>query len=98
MTLGIGGEQPASFVDRDLLPDTGEDIGDLTLLRSGMERAICRKERNPQPSGHIDAVLIARFLFAAQVALQLGVNAIFPEDKDCFLEFGSTFGAGEADE
>src|SRR5690348_17180961 len=98
MALGIRREQPPRFVDGNLLPHTGEDIGDLTLLRSCMKRAVCRKQWNPQPSGHIDDVLIAGFLLTAQVTLQLGVNATLSEDKNCFLEFGSTFGAGEANE
>jgi hypothetical protein len=63
-----------------MVPNRGEHVQDFALLRACITHAIGREQRQAQTSRHLDCGLVARFLFAIEMPLQLYVDAPAPEN------------------
>src|SRR5947199_2454464 len=63
-----------------MVPNRGEHVQDFALLRARITYTISREQRQAQTSRHLDRGLVARLLFAIEMALKLDVDVAAPED------------------
>ena len=80
MALGIAAQQAAGVREHTVMANAGEDIQQLALLGQRVRDAISSQQRQLQLSRDGHRSLVARFLFAAEMALQFDVN-IFPAER-----------------
>ena len=80
MALAIVGEEPARAIQGGVMPDAGERVEERPLAALGHARRIGGEERQAERGRRAPQPLVARFLRAAEVALQLGIDIAAAED------------------
>ena len=79
MALGIAGEKSSGGRERAVMADAGEDIEHFALRRLRVANAIGGEQRQIQFARDFEGRLVARFFFAAEMALQFDVNIVAAE-------------------
>lgn len=54
MSFAVGGEQPPGAIQRNIMAETGERIGEASITARRMQRGIAGEHRQPEMSGQID--------------------------------------------
>ena len=75
-----------------MIADAGEDVENLPLFRLGILRALRCQQRQAEAARQRDGRLVARFLLAVVVPLQLDVNIFATINRDEQFERASRFG------
>src|SRR5262249_13233123 len=79
----------ARFGDFDLVPDAGQDIEQLALIRVGVSRRVSREQGDAESARFLYGGLVARLLPAIHVALELRVDIARSEDIAQALQAGA---------
>ena len=79
ITFRISSEQSPGVFNLHVVANTGQHIGKLTTGGAGITHAVSGQQREPEPSRYLDHCLIARFFFAIEMALKLGIDVISAE-------------------
>ena len=86
ITLAVPRQQAARSIERAMIANAGKDIEDLALFGLGILRTLRRQQRQAQAARKLDCRLVASFLRAIVVALQLDVNIFAAVDRDKLFE------------
>jgi hypothetical protein len=86
ISLAVVRQQLPGGVEMTVMPDTGEYIEDLPLFRPGILRALGREQWQLQAVRQLDRCLVAIFLRAVVVALQLNIHVVAAIDFRKTLE------------
>jgi hypothetical protein len=76
-----------------MIPNASEDIRELASRGAGITNTVSRKQRELQSPRYFDHRFVARFFFAIEMPLKLGVDVAAAEDayklfgrRDCLIE------------
>jgi hypothetical protein len=109
----VGGEEAAGVVEVDVMADGGEEVEDFAVVRFGVADAVGGDDGDLERAGEAEGGLVAGFLIAELVALELDVDIVaavevgelFEEGAGCWFasrgEGGGEWAfvaAGKADE
>ena len=91
--LGVSGEQAAGSIKPHVIPNASEHIRELASRGAGITNTVGGKQRELQPPRYFYHRFVARFFFAIEVPLKLGVDVATTEDvyklvgrRDCLIE------------
>ena len=113
IAVGVDGEEAAGVVEVGVVADGGEDVEDFAVVRIGVADAVGGDDGEAQGAGEAEGGLVAEFLIAELVALELDVDIVAAVEGGELFEEGAGCGfaaccegggertfvaAGEADE
>src|SRR5258705_3744021 len=82
MPLAVSGGQFPGSIQMRVLANTGENIEDLSPVRSGILHTVRSQDRQSIMRGKIDKLLIKTFLSANEMALKFNKNILTSECLD----------------
>ena len=82
VALGIARELPARLREGRLVVDAGEHVEQRTLARIGKPHAVGRDERHVKRAGDVGQRAVVGLFVAQEMALQLDIHAVAPEQPD----------------
>src|SRR5882724_176548 len=82
MSFAVSGEQFPCSIQMRMFANTGENIEDLSPVRSGILHTVRSQDRQSIMRGKIDKLLINTFLSANEMALKFNKNILTSECLD----------------